>query len=153
MERIAIFPGSFDPITKGHENIIKRALPLFDKIIIAIGMNSSKNCMFDIEKRLEWIRESFKNESKIEVAEFSGLTVDFCKSQNARFILRGLRSYTDFEYEFAIAQMNKALVEKVETVFLLTDPEFSSISSSIVREIIRYKGNVEQFLPSAVTIK
>ena len=152
MERIAIFPGSFDPITIGHKNIVERALPLFDKIIISIGVNSSKNSMFDLSQRLEWIRKTFENEPKVEVEEFTGLTVDYCKEKNARFILRGLRSYTDFEYEFAIAQMNRAMENNIETIFLLTDPEYSSISSSIVREIYRYNGKVEQFLPDAVTI-
>ena len=152
MERIAIFPGSFDPITKGHESIVKRAIPLFDKIIIAIGINSSKNSMFDLEQRKLWIKNTFKTNPTIEVVTYTGLTVDFCKAQNANFILRGLRSYSDFEYESGIAQMNKSLISNVETVFLLTEPEFSHISSTIVRDIIRNNGKVEQFLPNAVTL-
>ena len=152
MERIAVFPGSFDPITKGHESIVKRAIPLFDKIIIAIGINSSKNSMFDLEQRKLWIKNTFKTNPTIEVVTYTGLTVDFCKAQNANFILRGLRSYSDFEYESGIAQMNKSLISNVETVFLLTEPECSHISSTIVRDIIRNNGKVEQFLPNAVTL-
>jgi pantetheine-phosphate adenylyltransferase len=152
MERIAIFPGSFDPITKGHESIVKRAIPLFDKIIIAIGINAGKNCMFDLEQRKLWIKNTFINNAAIEVATYDGLTVDFCKTQNANFILRGLRSYSDFNYEYGIAQMNKSLISNVETIFLLTEPEFSPISSTIVRDIIRNNGKVEQFLPNAVTL-
>ena len=152
MERIAVFPGSFDPITKGHESIVKRAIPLFDKIIIAIGINAGKNSMFDLEQRKLWIKSTFKNNPTIEVITYTGLTVDFCKAQNAYFILRGLRSYSDFDYEHGIAQMNKSLISSVETVFLIAEPEFSAISSTIVRDIIRNKGKVEQFLPNAVTL-
>ena len=152
MERIAVFPGSFDPITKGHESIVKRAIPLFDKIIIAIGINAGKNSMFDLEQRKLWIKSTFKNNPTIEVITYTGLTVDFCKAQDANFILRGLRSYSDFDYEHGIAQMNKSLISSVETVFLIAEPEFSAISSTIVRDIIRNKGKVEQFLPNAVTL-
>ena len=152
MELIAIFPGSFDPITKGHESIVKRAIPLFDKIIIAIGINAGKNSMFDLERRKSWIKSTFKNNPTIEVTTYAGLTVDYCKAQNANFILRGLRSCSDFDYENSIAQMNKSLISNVETVFLLTEPEFSHISSTIVRDIIRNNGKVEQFLPNAVTL-
>ena len=152
MERIAVFPGSFDPITKGHESIVKRAIPLFDKIIIAIGTNSSKKYMFELEQRKSWIEKTFENNLTVEVLTYNGLTVDFCKKENANFILRGLRSYSDFDYEFGIAQMNKSLISNVETIFLLTEPELSPISSTIVRDIIRNNGNVEQFLPNAVTL-
>ncbi len=152
MERIAIFPGSFDPITKGHESIVKRAIPLFDKIIISIGINAGKNAMFDIEQRKSWIKKTFINYPTIEVTTYTGLTVDYCKAQNANFILRGLRSYSDFDYEHGIAQMNKSLISSVETIFLLTEPEFSHISSTIVRDIIRNNGKVEQFLPNTVTL-
>ena len=152
MERIAVFPGSFDPITKGHESIVKRAIPLFDKIIIAIGINAGKNSMFDLEQRKSWIKSTFKNNPTIEVTTYAGLTVDYCKAQNAHFILRGLRSNADFTYENGIAQMNKSLITNIETVFLVTEPEFSHISSTIVRDIIRNNGNVEQFLPNAVTL-
>jgi pantetheine-phosphate adenylyltransferase len=152
MERIAIFPGSFDPITKGHESIVKRAIPLFDKIIIAIGINAGKNSMFDLEQRKLWIKSTFKNNPTIDVTTYSGLTVDYCKAQNVNFILRGLRSCSDFDYEHSIAQMNKSLISNVETIFLLTEPEFSHISSTIVRDIIRNNGKVEQFLPNTVTL-
>ena len=152
MERIAIFPGSFDPITKGHESIVKRAIPLFDKIIISIGINAGKNAMFDIKQRKSWIKKTFINYPTIEVTTYTGLTVDYCKAQNANFILRGLRSYSDFDYEHGIAQMNKSLISSVETIFLLTEPEFSHISSTIVRDIIRNNGKVEQFLPNTVTL-
>ena len=152
MERIAVFPGSFDPITKGHESIVKRAIPLFDKIIISIGINAGKNSMFDLEQRKSWIKSTFKNNPTIEVITYTGLTVDFCKAQDANFILRGLRSYSDFDYEHGIAQMNKSLISSVETVFLLAESKFSPISSTIVRDIIRNKGKVEQFLPNAVTL-
>src|SRR5665648_223165 len=115
MQRIAIFPGSFDPITKGHESVVKRALPLFDKIIISIGVNSEKkDSFFSIEKRIEWIKQTFKNENKVEVSQYSGLTVDFCKKMNANFILRGLRTSADFEFERAIAQTNRFLEIKIE---------------------------------------
>jgi len=152
MERIAIFPGSFDPLTKGHESIIKRAIPLLDKIIISIGINSGKNAMFDIDQRKSWIKNTFINYPTIEVTTYTGLTVDFCKAKNAHYILRGLRSNADFTYENGIAQMNKSLMTNIETIFLLTEPEFSHISSTIVRDIIRNNGNVDQFLPNAVTL-
>jgi len=152
MRRIAVFPGSFDPITKGHESVVRRAAPLFDKIILAIGINSSKNYMFDLELRKNWLIKTFADINNIEVLTYEGLTVDFCKKQNAGFILRGLRSYSDFDYEFGIAQMNKSMNNNVETIFLLTEPEYSAISSTIVRDIIRNNGNVEQFLPESVTL-
>lgn len=152
MQRIAVFPGSFDPFTLGHKNIVNRALPMFDQIIIAIGSNSNKNYMFSQEQRIEWIKEVFNDEPKITVEIFEGLTVNFCKDHNSHFIIRGLRSYTDFDYEFAIAQMNKKVAPEIETVFLLTDPEFSAVSSSIVRDLIRNKGNVDQFLPKEIKL-
>jgi pantetheine-phosphate adenylyltransferase len=150
--KIGVFPGSFDPITIGHESVIKRALPLFDKIIVAIGNNSNKKYHFSIEKRMEMIEQAFKDEQKIEVKIFQGLTVDFCKKNNAQFIIRGLRSSTDFDFERPIAQMNKALNEHIDTVFLLTDPEMSAISSTIVRDIIVNGGDVSQFIPKNTKI-
>jgi len=150
--KIAVFPGSFDPITKGHESIVKRALPLFDKVIIAIGENSSKNRMFALEKRIEWIKTTFSDEPNIEVATYKGLTVDFCKAQNANFILRGLRSTIDFEYEQPIAQMNNKLNNNVESFFLITEPKFSAISSSIVKEIYKHGGDVSPFIPAAIQL-
>lgn len=150
--KIAVFPGSFDPITKGHENIVKRAVSLFDKIIVAIGDNSSKKRTFPLQKRIEWIEKTFENENNVEVMTYQGLTVDFCKQQNANYILRGLRSTIDFEYEQPIAQMNKSLNPEVESFFLLTEPEFSNISSSIVKEIYKHNGNVSQFVPDAISL-
>ena len=151
MEKIAVFPGSFDPITKGHESIIKRALPLFDKIIVAIGVNTSKNYLFPLEKRIEFCDSTFPD-SKVEVQQYSGLTVDYCKTVGARYLLRGLRNSGDFEFEQAIAQMNQLMDENIETVFMLTPPELSAISSTIVREIHKSGGDVSQFIPDRVKL-
>ncbi|MFV0289812.1 MAG: pantetheine-phosphate adenylyltransferase [Mangrovibacterium sp.] len=150
MTRIAIFPGSFDPFTVGHESIVQRALPMFDKIYIMIGFNSKKNSFFPIEKRLEWIKKSFENEPKVEVKLHEGLTVDFARNVGANFILRGLRTSSDFEYERAIAQMNKKICNEIETVFLLTMPEHTPINSSIVREIFAHGGDISEFIPAAL---
>lgn len=148
MERIAIFPGSFDPFTIGHESIVNRALPLFDKVIISIGCNSEKNPFFPMEKRIQWIKEAFHNNPKIVVETFNGLTVNYCKLKKAKFILRGLRTAADFEYERAIAQINKKMDDKLESIFLLTTPEHTMITSTIVRDIIRHGGDASQFLPT-----
>lgn len=154
MQRIAIFPGSFDPITKGHESVVKRALPLFDKIIIAIGVNAEKkDSFFSLEKRIEWIKQTFKNEPDVEVMEYSGLTVDFCKKMNARFILRGLRTSADFEFERAIAQTNRFLAKNIETIFLLTTPEHTPINSTIVREVYKNGGDASLFVPEGIILK
>lgn len=147
MERIAIFPGSFDPFTVGHESIVNRALPLFDKIIIAIGYNADKKSFFPIEKRIQWIKEAFDHNPKIEVETFDGLTVEYCKKKGAKFILRGLRTAADFEYERAIAQINKKMEDELESIFLLTTPEHTMITSTVVRDIIRHNGDASQFLP------
>ena len=152
MERIAIFPGSFDPFTVGHESIVNRAIPLFDKIIIMIGYNSNKLSFFPLEKRAKWINEVFKNEPRVEVETHEGLTVDFCKKVNASYILRGLRTSADFEYERAIAQINKKMVPKIESVFLLTMPEHTPINSTIVRDIILHGGDASMFLPAALNM-
>lgn len=149
--KIAIFPGSFDPITNGHVDIIERALPLFDKIIIAIGVNSDKQYMFPLEQRKEFILDTFKNESKISVDTYQGLTIDFSKKIGADFILRGLRNPADFEFEKAIAHTNREL-SQIETVFLLTSAQTSFISSSIVRDILKYDGDVSKFVPKCVSI-
>ena len=152
MNKIAIFPGSFSPFTLGHKSIVDRALPLFDKIIIAIGINSEKNEYFSIEERKQWIKEVYKSNSKIEVQFYEGLTVDFCEKVGANYILRGLRDSHDFKYEKNIAQTNTDLNDKVETIFIITPPEISHISSSIIRDIIKNGGDVSQFLPKEIDL-
>jgi pantetheine-phosphate adenylyltransferase len=153
MKKIAVCPGSFDPITRGHESIIRRALPLFDEIIIAIGVNVEKKGFFPLEKRLEWITHVFKDEPKIKVFSYEGLTVDFCRKVNSAYLLRGLRTSSDFEFERSIGHINKQLYPGIETVFLLTQPEYMSLNSSIVREIVRYNGDASQFVPEGVILK
>ncbi len=145
----AIFPGSFDPITLGHVDIIDRALPLFDEIVIAIGLNADKKYMFSHEQRTQFIEQTFAKEPKIKVVSYSGLTIDFCKKIEADFILRGLRNPADFEFEKAIAQTNRKLAG-IETVFLLTSATTAFISSSIVRDIVRHNGNIKGFVPDCV---
>jgi len=152
MEKIAIFPGSFDPFTIGHESIVNRAQVLFDKIYIAVGFNAQKDALFSLEDRKGFINQVFEGNPKIEVVHFEGLTIDFCKSMGAGYILRGLRTAADFEYERAIAQVNKAMYEDIETVFLLTMPEHTPVNSSIVRDIIRHGGDVSKFIPTKMKI-
>ncbi|MBR5984010.1 MAG: pantetheine-phosphate adenylyltransferase [Bacteroidales bacterium] len=148
--RIALFPGSFDPITVGHESIIRRALPMFDKIIVGVGVNSEKSAMLSSEKRVELIKMVFADEPKVEVVTYSGLTVDFCKAHDISFILRGLRTSADFEFERAIGHANQLLDKNIETVFMLTLPEHTFISSSIVRDIAKHNGDISAFLPKAI---
>ena len=150
--RKAIFPGSFDPITLGHEDIIRRGIPLFDEIVIAIGVNAEKKYMFSIEERKQFLEETFQDEPKISIITYEGLTIDLCKKINANFILRGLRNPADFEFEKAIAHANRRM-SKIETVFLLTAAKTSFISSSIVRDVIRHKGQYELLVPDAVKVK
>ena len=150
--RKAIFPGSFDPITLGHQDIINRALPLFDEIVIAIGINADKKYMFSLEDRKRFIEKTFQNEPKISVITYEGLTIDLCHKINANFILRGLRNPADFEFEKAIAHTNRRL-SKIETVFLLTAAKTSYISSSIVRDVIRNQGEYELLVPEAVRVQ
>ena len=152
-EKIALFPGSFDPFTIGHQSIVDRALPMFDKIIIALGYNSNKTGFFSVEERLDWIEKVYKDEKKIEIAKYQGLTVDYCAQVGAQYILRGLRTSSDFEYERAIAQMNKTMYPNIESVFLLTEPQYTPITSTIVRDIIRHGGDASQFLPKGINIK
>lgn len=149
-KRTALFPGSFDPITLGHLDIIERALPLFDEIQIAVGTNSAKNYLFTLEQRVSWIQETFAHEPKIKVITYEGLTVDFAQQQGVNFLLRGLRNPADFEFEKAIAQANREMVPDLETVFLLTSARYAYISSSIVREVINHKGDYTRFVPDAV---
>jgi pantetheine-phosphate adenylyltransferase len=153
MSHIAVFPGSFDPFTKGHESIVQRVLPLFDEIIVAIGVNSHKNYYFSLEKREQWIRDTFAGETKVKVMNFQGLTIDFCRKHNARFIVRGLRTTADLEFEKAIAQMNKALAPEIETLFILPTPELSAINSTIIRDIVRNGGDASPFVPASVDLK
>lgn len=151
-DRIAVFPGSFDPITLGHVDIIQRALPLFDEIIIAIGINDAKNYMWSLEDRIAFIENAFSGNSNIRVASYTGLTADFCKVEKASCILRGLRNTTDFTYEQTIAQANEK-VNGVDSIFLLSSPEYGYISSSIVRDIARNGGNISSLVPKAVSFK
>ena len=151
MKRIAVFPGSFDPITLGHYDIIKRGVHLFDEIIVAIGINAEKKYMFSLEQRKQFIEEAFKNQPKVKVLTYKGMTVDFCKVIDAKFILRGLRNPADFEFEKAIAHTNRKL-SKIETVFLLTAANTSYISSSIVRDVIRNNGNYSNLVPESVKV-
>lgn len=152
MNKIAVFPGSFDPITKGHESVLKRALPLFDKLYIAIGINAEKKEFFSIEKRIEWIQRVFQDFSTVEVIKYQGLTVDLCRKLNANYILRGLRTSADFEFERSIGQINKKLYSEIETVFILTAPEYTSLNSSIVRDILRHGGDANQFVPNGIDL-
>ncbi|HRD58143.1 MAG TPA: pantetheine-phosphate adenylyltransferase [Ferruginibacter sp.] len=155
MNKICLFPGTFDPVTLGHTDIIDRALPLFDKLIIGIGRNVNKVPMFSEQQRLEWLREIYKDNSKVEAVIYDGLTVECCRQHNAKFILRGIRYVNDFEYEKAIADMNRSLEEDIETIFLTCLPQYTSVASTLVRDVLKNGGDVSRFLPNAVneTIK
>ncbi|KAF0239619.1 MAG: pantetheine-phosphate adenylyltransferase [Sediminibacterium sp.] len=150
MQRICLFPGTFDPVTLGHTDIINRALPLFDKIYVGIGINSSKNPMFSAEQRMEWFKEIYKDEPRVESVVYEGLTVHFCEHIGARFILRGIRYVSDFEYEKTIADANRTMDHNIETIFLTGEPKYTSVASTIVRDILRNGGNASPFLPQAV---
>lgn len=152
MEKIAVFPGSFDPFTVGHESIVNRASKLFDKIIIAVGLNPKKDALFTLEERKNFIKQVFEDNPKIEIVHFEGLTVEFCKTVGANYILRGLRTSADFEFERAIAQVNKAMHNEIETVFFLTITEHTPINSSIVRDIYRHGGDISKFVPSKMKL-
>ena len=152
MNKIAVFPGSFSPFSLGHKAVVDSALPLFDKIIIAVGNNPEKNQYFSIKKRLKWINDVYKNMPNISVERYEGLTVDFCKTVNANFIVRGLRDSHDFKFEKNIAQMNKKLNAEIETIFIITPPDLSHISSTILRDIIKNGGDISTFIPKEIYI-
>ena len=152
MNKIAVFPGSFSPFSLGHKAVVDSALPLFDKVIIAVGNNPEKNQYFSIKKRLKWINDVYKNMPNISVERYEGLTVDFCKTVNANFIVRGLRDSHDFKCEKNIAQMNKKLNAEIETIFIITPPNLSHISSTILRDIIKNGGDISTFIPKEISI-
>ena len=152
MNKIAVFPGSFSPFSLGHKAVVDSALPLFDKVIIAVGNNPEKNQYFSIEERLKWINDVYKNIPNISVEQYEGLTVDFCKTVNASFIVRGLRDSRDFKFEKNIAQMNKKLNTEIETIFIITPADLSHISSTILRDIIKNGGDISTFIPKEISI-
>ena len=153
MSKIGVFPGSFDPLTTGHESIIRRASILFDTLIVAIGENSSKKYSYSLEQRIKWIETVFNDLDNVTADSYTGLTIDFCVKKNATHIVRGLRTAADFEFERGIAQMNRSMNNNIDTMFLLTPPELSAISSSIVRDITKNGGDVSQFVPKGVVLK
>ena len=148
--RVCLFPGTFDPVTLGHVDIINRALPLFDKIVVGIGLNAAKAPMFTPERRLQWIEDIYKDEERVSGAIYEGLTIDFCQKIGAKFILRGIRYVSDFEYEKTIADANRTLDKTIETIFLTGEPKYTSVASTIVRDIIRNGGDASHFLPEIV---
>jgi len=150
MQRICLFPGTFDPVTLGHTDIIDRALPLFDKLVIGIGRNINKTPMFSDMQRLQWIKEIYAGNSKVDAVLYEGLTIDCCKQVGANFILRGIRYVNDFEYEKAIADMNRSLDSEIETIFLTCLPQFTSVASTLVRDVLRNGGDISKFLPQPV---
>ncbi|MEP7164559.1 MAG: pantetheine-phosphate adenylyltransferase [Ferruginibacter sp.] len=150
MNRICLFPGTFDPVTLGHTDIIDRALPLFDKMFIGIGRNTNKLPMFSELQRLEWLKEIYKDNDKVEAIVYDGLTVDCCKQVGANFILRGIRYVNDFEYEKAIADMNRSIAVNIETIFLTCLPQYTSVASTLVRDVLKNGGEVSKFLPAVV---
>lgn len=152
MNKKAVFPGSFAPFTKGHHSVVLRALPLFDEIVIAVGTNSQKNEYFSLEERTTWIEQVFANNNKVSVHKYEGLTIDFCERINANYILRGLRNSHDFKYEKGIAQMNRSMKNNIDTIFIITEPEVSHISSTLVRDVVKNGGDVSQFVPEEMEI-
>ncbi len=153
MQKVAVFPGSFDPFTVGHEALVLRALGIFDRVVVAVGQNAAKKSLFSLENRLAMISQVFKEEARVEVVSYEGLTVDFCHKLGAKFLLRGLRTSADFEYERAIGQVNKQLMPHIESVFLLTAPEHTPINSTIVRDIILNGGDASKFVPKSIDLK
>lgn len=152
MPKIAVFPGSFDPITVGHVDLVTRALPLFDEIVVAIGLNSQKKSLFDLEQRVAWLEAVFADEPKVRVGHFENLTADYCRKIGAGYLLRGLRNASDFDYEKTISQLNFIIGHGLETIFLISRPAYSHISSTIVREIIKGGGDASPFLPDEVRL-
>ncbi len=150
--RIAVFPGSFDPITTGHVDLVMRSLDLFDKIIVAVGINTQKKYLYTLEQRIEWLENVFAKEDRVSIDSYEGLTAHYCNELGAKYLLRGLRNSSDFDYEKTISQLNNIVGKGIETVFLISQPEFSHISSTIVREIIKGKGDASKFLPKEVKI-
>ncbi len=150
--RICVFPGSFDPITTGHVDLVRRAIPLFDEVVVAIGINSQKNFLYSVEQRLIWLKAVFSGEPKVRIDSFEKLTSDYCKKINSRWLLRGLRNAADFDYEKTISQLNFIIGEGIETTFLISQPQFSHISSTIVREIIKAGGDASPFLPKEIIL-
>jgi pantetheine-phosphate adenylyltransferase len=148
--RICLFPGTFDPVTLGHLDIVNRALPLFDKLYIGIGVNANKEPMFSADQRSSWFREIYKDNDKVDVLVYEGLTVEACKKVQANYIMRGIRYVNDFEYEKAIADMNRTIDHGIETIFLTCLPEYTSVASTLVRDVLRYGGNISQFVPEEV---
>lgn len=147
---IAVFPGSFDPITTGHVDIVRRALPLFDEVVVAVGVNTQKHCLYELDVRLRWLADVFSSEPKVRVDHFEKLTAHYCKRIGANYLIRGLRNASDFDYEKTISQLNQIVGDGLETLFLISQPEFSHISSTIVREIIKGGGNADKFVPPQV---
>ena len=151
--RLAVFPGSFDPITNGHIDLVERAVPLFDKIIVAVGINNQKTALFSLEQRMTWLEKSFEHQPTVSIDTFEGLTVNYCKKVGANFLLRGLRQSSDFDYEKTISQINNIIGDNIETIFLISKPEYSHISSTIVREIIKGNGDVSKFVPEFIALE
>ena len=151
-KRIAVFAGTFDPVTMGHVDVVRRAAPLFDEIVIAIGVNTAKKTLFSLEKRTEWLKRTFSDLPNIRIEHYEGLTVNFCESVGAKYLLRGLRNGTDFDYEAHIAQLNKSLDSKIETVFMMTSPEFSFISSTLVRDLVIHNGDYQPYVPNSIEL-
>jgi len=147
---IAVFPGSFDPITLGHVDLVRRSIPIFDKIYVAVGVNSQKKTLFSLERRLNWLEQVFKNDDSVYVGSFEGLTVNYCQEVGARYLIRGLRNASDFDYEKTISQLNQIIGDNIETLFLISQPQYSHISSTIVREIIKGKGDITSFVPENI---
>jgi pantetheine-phosphate adenylyltransferase len=153
MKKIAVFPGSFDPITVGHVALVERAMPLFDEIVVAVGVNTQKKYLFPLEKRMDWLRDVFAKYPQVRVDSFENLTAHYCQRIGAKYLIRGLRNASDFDYEKTISQLNHIVGDGIETVFLISAPEFSHISSTIVREILLGGGNVKPFVPKGVKLE